>query len=229
MKLLYVGKSYPNFVKEATRLGVTRNIPLKDLKKVAWGEEVLCAQFEWNGEHHEGTEKRPWKREGDAHLLCSFAVRNVLIKDPAISKALNQKIWEGDYIREVIEGGDVEVERACGSYTMGVGCVVTCDIETIYLLLREVEVELGKKAHVMIGGPVWEVFEAIKMKDAKFSRGLIDLNTGRPLDFDGSGFGIKDVRPLGFDADNLVTRIHKYDQVTSPKQMHDRGQVVSEG
>jgi hypothetical protein len=208
MKLLYIGKNYPSFVAEAKRLGVSRNIPLSTLKSLRWGEEVLCATFESYGKRND---EDKLKNIGDAHLMCSFVFHSILIKSQKVSVALNMRLWERGFIRIVEEGGSVEVDRACGSYSVGVGVITTATVEDVYLILRELQDELNIKVKLMIGGPVWEVFSpGTRLPDAVFTRNLIEID---PMLLEFKGMGIKEVVPLGMERDNRVIRVKKYEQV----------------
>ena len=223
--LLYRGKDYPHFLNEAKVLGISRNIPLKQLANLKWGDEVLMGTFHTYGKHEDSEEVKKngalrWPHGkpvnlGEARIECSFSIRELMVKQPKVSKALADKIIAECDLDEVIPNEGRIVWRACGSYVVGTQYVMGHDITTtikhLYELLLEVQEEMKLKVvKVMIGGPVAHIFPAGSgFYDAKFTRGLTEIVT--------TGFDFGKEFESEHDNRNKVIRIHKYEPVKNGK------------
>jgi hypothetical protein len=219
--LMYHGKDYPNFLREAKMIGVSRNIPLKQLANLTWGDEILIGTFHTYGRHEDSTDTKKdgskrWPNGkpvnlGEARIECGFAVRELMVRQPRVSKALADKIIAECALDEVIPAQGRIVWRACGSYILGTQYVMGHDITTtikhLYELLLEVKKELKLNVvKVMIGGPVTHILPpGSGFFDAKFTRGVVEIET-TGIDF-GKEFESE------HDSRNKVIRIHKYEPV----------------
>lgn len=240
--LMYRGKDYPNFLGEAKVLGVSRNIPLRQLANLKWGDEILMGTFHTYGKHEDSTDVKKdgslrWPNGkpvnlGEARIECSFAIRELMVKQPKVSQALADKIVRECELDEVIRGDGRIVWRACGSYVVGTqyvlgeregrhGTKITTTVKHLYELLLQVQEEMKiKVVKVMIGGPVQHIFPAGSgFYDAKFTRGITEIVT--------TGFDFGKEFESEHDNRNKVIRIHKYE--AAKKGYCDTGQTALEG
>jgi hypothetical protein len=202
LRLLFIGKHYPNFVEEARKYGISRNVPLKALANLTWGDEILCAQYQSAGikepkyeSNLDGTRTQIGERTknlGQANLLCSFTLRDIYVREPSIAAHLQNEL----YLDGLVAAWDhcmsdcTPIARGCGSYTIGERAIMRAPMSRIYEELRKITEKLkgvtdknghllNRKLHIMIGGPLCKVFEpGIFINPIKFSRNLIDIPAG---------------------------------------------------
>lgn len=192
--LLYVGRKYNSFLKEAKKEGISRNIPLNQGKTVKWGDRVYCAVHEKYPECDKNLYGGNYPTEiqlildeikglGRAKLLCSFRITNIYVKDKSLmdlfleDKTVQKKIVK---VEDFTEGGTTEgkaVERDCGSYSITSGITVTMETEQIMTKINDIAGKEGiEKPKIMIGGKLERVFKESELDNIKFSRGLRTLN-----------------------------------------------------
>jgi hypothetical protein len=230
MNLIFIGKNYPNFVEEARKFDVSRNIPWTQLAGLNFGDEIFCATYESAGEYEpmyeknsDGTRtellgKQRLKNLGQANLLCSFTLRDIYVRTPGISQELNQALWHDGLVTsvEACSSDCTPISRACGSYTMGIRAIIQAPVSRIYEELKRIAKEHklvgGRKVHVMIGGKLKKVFEpGIFIRPIKFTRGLLTV----PDDID---FG-QDYEELHYQGDvthsedAYIVEVRKYGKI----------------
>lgn len=181
MKLIYIGKEYKDFVKEAERYGISRNVPLNAIGGMEWGETVLCAihnkypeaLFEALGKEPDGT--------GTADLLCSFTFDRLFIRDPQLHNAVMARLQELGFISGIEEADD-PIERDCGAYVVTSVTTVTVPLHQLVSLIRDMAKRLSVPAKVMIGGPVKDIYEEGEyIPHIKFSRGIMKWEDEKPI------------------------------------------------
>ncbi len=104
----YVGGKYTpeKFIAEAREQGISRRAPASQVKSMSFGDRVIL--LDWRG--------------GRPAAFAEFVISRVFF-DPEISKAVGEGLLEDgrcefqDFTAD--GGGGVEVDRACGSYTIG--------------------------------------------------------------------------------------------------------------
>ncbi len=178
--LHYVGGLYTpeKFIKEAKRIGISRRIPLRNLKSLQWGDEVLCAEWKpWTAVTYAGGETKEHSagfKSGDARIFCSFIIRHVFVENPEVNKALQEILRaQGkitDYLPQPIGGG--RVERECGVYYTGGEILTSASISEIYQILQS----LDPKTKVMIGGELKSVYDPpVVVSGVPFTRTLLQI------------------------------------------------------
>ena len=177
--LHYVGGLYTpeKFVEEAKRIGVSRRIPLRSIRNLKWGDEVLCATWEpYKAVLIEGGEEKEHSagfKEGKARVFCSFKVTRLFVEDPDINYVLLAELHfiRGKVLKEV-SSGVMQVERECGTYYVSGSVLVSASIEEIYEILSVI----APKAKVMIGGELYREFSPpVVLDGVPFTRTLYKL------------------------------------------------------
>ena len=138
--LHWIGKQYytiEQFVIEAQKYGITRRIPLRDLKKFSWGDIVFCIQ------------KEPQLKTGS--VFGSFQVTLVSgLSTSAVTNIYNDRL-ESNFAMEQISPGGNPVERECGDYIEGPTYAIEISIKEFAHLLDKQEkngIDIGK---IMVG------------------------------------------------------------------------------
>lgn len=186
--LLFIGKNYNSFLKEAKKKGISRNIPLTQAKRVNWGDRVYCSFHEkyFTGGNYPSEIVNfigNLKQLGRARLICSFRVTNLYVKD---NPELMSKFLEDEEVQDKItditdhtKGGSCEgknVDRDCGSYHIGASISLDMDTGEIIDKMNDIVGKEGiEKASIMIGGRVEQVFNGGAVENIKFTRGLKTL------------------------------------------------------
>lgn len=181
MKLLFIGRNYKGFKREAVKLGVNRNIAFNQLSGLKWGEEIVCAKYKAYPE--EWIDCSDFKT-GRANKILSFRFSGMSFQDPRISRAVIEKL---DSEGKIVESKEVNqsVSRDCGSYAIASTHTVKAEIEEIQQLAKETAEELGiKKIKVMIGGSVNRLYKNDSIEAVQFSRGLITLDNNGEMGLD---------------------------------------------
>lgn len=197
MKLIYIGRNYEDFVKEAQKYGISRNVPLNAVKTLNWGETILCATHsKYPDEFFEALKRKP-DRSGTADLLCSFIFDSLFIRDPDLHAAVMNRLQELGFLGEIKELDEV-VERDCGAYIITSATEVTIPIADLVQIIRDMGKRLRIAPKVMIGGQVQDVFEDGEyIPNVKFTRGIMGLEDEQPIVTTAKVVGIKDY--LHFD------------------------------
>ncbi|KYC53849.1 MAG: hypothetical protein AMQ22_00048 [Candidatus Methanofastidiosum methylothiophilum] len=187
--ILFIGKNYNSFLKEAKKKGISRNIPLTQAKRVNWGDRVYCSFHEkyFTGGNYPSEIVNfmgNLKQLGRARLICSFRVTNLYVKD---NPELMSKFLKDERVQENItditdhtEGGSQpgkSVDRDCGSYHIGASISLNMDTGEIIDVMNDIAGKEGiEKASIMIGGRVEQTFKnGEAVENIKFTRGLKTL------------------------------------------------------
>lgn len=178
--LIYIGKEYDDFVGEAEKFGVSRNVPAQSASGMVWGEEVLCATFNpYPKEHFEKIGKEP-DRTGNAELMCSFRFEEFFIRDPVLHAAVMAELISRDMLINV-ESANEEIERDCGAFVITSIAEVSIEISELLKIVRDLAKLLGLKAQVMVGGPLIKVYEEEEyVPGVKFTRGIMRFGDSVP-------------------------------------------------
>ncbi|RKY57538.1 MAG: hypothetical protein DRP94_08610 [Candidatus Latescibacterota bacterium] len=176
--LHYVGGLYTpeKFVEEARRIGVSRRIPLRSIRNLKWGDEVLCASWEPHKavviERGEEKEHSAGFKEGKARVFCSFKVTRLFVEDPDTNFVLQTRLRARDKIVSEALEEERRVERECGTYYTSGSITVDASIEEIYGIIADI----NPKAKVMIGGELHREFSPpVVLDGVPFTRTLYKL------------------------------------------------------
>lgn len=180
MHLIYVGKGYNDFISEAERYGVSRNIPIQSAYGLEWGEEILCAIFEpYTEEYFQALGMEP-DRTGNAKLICSFRFEELYIKEPPLHAAVMEELIERGLVLN-IEAADIEIERDCGAFIISSIAEVNVEVGVLVQIIRDLAKKLDLKPQIMVGGPLIQEFpEEECVPGVKFTRGMMRLKDSTP-------------------------------------------------
>lgn len=172
-KLLYVGKDYKGFRKEAEKHGVNRNIPFSQAMGLDWGEWMVTAWWESYTEWGMDCSDEP--RLGDAHLLVGFFLKSIAFQDEEMTKRILEHVEVKKRIRKQ-ETVDKPVKRHCGQYSIKSTTYVDMELKDIMVVAREVSETMQKKPRVMVGGPADTFYpETATERAVPFTRGVLNL------------------------------------------------------
>jgi hypothetical protein len=178
--LIYVGKDYNDFIGEAKRYGVSRNIPAQSAYGLEWGEEVFCATFDpYTKEYFQALGMEP-NRTGNAKLICSFRFEELFIKEPPLHAAVMAELIERGLVSN-IEATDIEIERDCGAFVISSIAEVKVEVGVLIQIIRDLAKKLDLKPQIMIGGPLIQEFpEEEYVPGVKFTRGMMRFKDSTP-------------------------------------------------
>ncbi|MEM3426087.1 MAG: hypothetical protein QXW42_04310 [Thermofilum sp.] len=175
--LHYVGKqlySIESFMREASKLGVSRALPMSLIKSLSWGDQIMLAiYFE---------KKFDQSKIGCAKVFGYFTVESVRhaewTKEMADELARSLNVVGEKFL-------DVFVERRCGCYTIGYSVFVTNSLKDIINKAQMIEERRGIRGKWFIEGRFAKTPEIV-LEDVKFTRGLLKID----IDLDISSLGI---------------------------------------
>ena len=201
--LHYVGKglySKEDFIREAQRYGVSRNLPPHVIAQLEWGDTVLLAFWE----SHDGKPHQWQFSKGRARVFGFLEVRGVSVR--SLDGALDPKDLPLDYdfVHEVGE----EVERKCGHYVVRYRMGISGSLSGAVRKLEQWAKERGRTLRYMLEGTFHALDEDLYLDDMPFTRNLIFLDVpGYP-------------RPDGVDPRVVVEIIEGYRQRQSRPRYH---------
>jgi len=129
--LHFVGRSYwkdiPKFEREARKYGVSRRVSLRDLKRMAWDDRVVLAQW-----------------QGKAVAFGQFTITRI----SGLGAEVRDEVLKR-YGGWLIDAGGAFVERECGSYYTGPCFVVSASVADVASVIEE----KGYTGPLMVSGP----------------------------------------------------------------------------
>jgi hypothetical protein len=200
--LHYVGGFYTpkKFISEARKFGITRRIAPNVAKTTYYGDHVIL--LDW--------------RQGSPVAFAEFVIDKIAA-DHEIMQAVTMQLKEQGHIVEerapAGSGGVSQVDRECGSFTLGGGAVVDDEttIKDIVEKGQKVAVEKGAAPKWMIGGWLTRVFVPPLALEPKppFSRGFLRV-PGNPFSSNGAA-----PERMVISVENYRKRAHKRERVAA--------------
>jgi len=203
--LHWIGKSYyhtpKNFLTEARKFGITRRIGLKTLKRMKWGDRVVCIMRE------------PGLKSGS--LFMEFPVTLISGLSAEVQGEVMAKF---DY--EIVDLGGMMVSRGCGSYVTGPSATVNASIEEMAEVIEEADDPglpmIGCRPHeIKIFTEPWVIMPAVphRMGFRTFDGGtflklLGSVENGKRLSIPGQLYFDEEVDEQGEDTGQVETVIN---------------------
>lgn len=162
--LHYIGRRYytmETFIEEAKKFGVSRAVPLHQLKKLHWGDKIYTAFYQKD-------DKGPY-----ALVFGYFPVLGLNITNSEVKERMKQDKRYREVRHEVVSGGGARVTRGCGSYSIGSVSYVDNDVSELAEIIEDASKELGVKTKVMAASPYFYTVGPFKVRGVPFSRGLL--------------------------------------------------------
>lgn len=137
--MTYIGGFYTMkiFIKEATRIGVSRRVSPSTAKRLSFSDRIILCSWQ----------------SGDPVAFAEFSVRQVFLE--ARTAALVGMELEADGRARYVGGNTVSVNRECGSFEVGGGWEVDADLNEI----AERVCEMADVPWFMVGGPLTVVYD----------------------------------------------------------------------
>ncbi len=148
--LHWIGAAYytiPSFIAEAEKMGVSRRVPTRDLKKMNWGDKIYCVT----------KEKKGLK---DPIIFAYFIVEQIYgIQTKDLPDEIRPKVYYVDEARDL-----QTEERGCGDLVPGgIYAMTTATVEDLSDYAAEPQVRGGLKVlpepwPVIVGMPPFRGF-----------------------------------------------------------------------
>lgn len=174
IKINFPGKStYPSgkFIKEAKTFGVSRGMPYRIARTLNFGDIIHLASWDYSKTVPD-LERRGIKRIGTGKIFGYFIITGLNTDNDVVSK-IKDKL---DVVSEYDMNG-AKVIRGCGSYDLGVCCVVTNTLQECCDLIHEED----PKTKIFLSGRFVEINPSIIIEDIKFSRTLLKVEMSKNI------------------------------------------------
>lgn len=158
--LLFIGRSYRNFVEESLKLGINRRVPLNSLVGFEWGDTVYCATYLPNPGGVPETE-----------LLCTFSIERLSLPDDILYYAVKEEIRRKKLINYEYEP-KLTVIRDCGDYTLSELLEINISLPELIHIIKKIADDMMILPRVMVGGTVSAVFNDFRVSGFNFNRTL---------------------------------------------------------
>jgi len=175
-----------DFIREASKHGVSRALPLNIVKKLKWGDRIFLAQYDSKGKM--------------ARIFGYFTVDGLRYftedGNQEFSKAVRERLDVREYTFV-----NKDVFRICGNYTISFVCYVGNSVEEIATILEELSKEFNTKVKVFVEGELTLIVPV--EVPAKFTRSVIKLDIPDE---------IEEIRTLRFDMERYLAETKDYRQ-----------------
>lgn len=170
IKINFVGKStysHSKFSIEAKKYGVSRGMPYRIARTLNFGDKIYLATWNYSDTVPD-LERRGLKRIGTATIFGYFIINGLNTDNDVVSRIQDKLDVVSQYDME-----GVKIIRGCGSYDLGICCIVTNTLQECCDLIHEEE----PKTKIFLAGKFVAINPKVIIENIKFSRTLLKYET----------------------------------------------------
>lgn len=139
--LLFIGKDYEDFQREALEIGVNRRVPIHSLRGFEWDDKIFCAKYD-------GESKK-------TNVMGYFQINWIGIINPQIYEVLKYEV-QG----KLFKMGENEISRFCGTYNLSeIIEHLNLSLQELLDLIIKIGNRLMIKPKISVGGSSFRIRE----------------------------------------------------------------------